>query len=132
MVNMMKGLRGLIVDSIHNLVLKRTDLALGVVFEVGQKLVFERSISIKDYCNNNSDIINYEYFYGLCGLSHNNNDVNINKESVMDCPCGAKEDDGETRVAYDICEIWQHTRCVGISNSEDMPRLMRARDRLVT
>ncbi|KAL5995483.1 hypothetical protein ACLOJK_025545 [Asimina triloba] len=35
---------------------------------------------------------------------------------LIDCPCGAKEDDGERMVSCDICEVWQHTRCVGVSD----------------
>lgn len=31
---------------------------------------------------------------------------------IMDCTCGTIEDDGERMVSCDICEIWQHTRCV--------------------
>ncbi|XP_062109811.1 PHD finger protein MALE STERILITY 1 [Humulus lupulus] len=104
------SLSSLVVDSIHNLNTKGTDLALGVVSEVGQKLIFGGSIiSNKDGGNNNTncdDIINYD-----------------NKESVMDCLCGAKDDDGERRVSCDICETWQHTRCVGIPNSEHVPHV---------
>ena len=40
---------------------------------------------------------------------------------IVDCPCGTKEDDGERMIACDNCEVWQHTRCVDISDSEDVP-----------
>ncbi|PON57483.1 Zinc finger, FYVE/PHD-type [Parasponia andersonii] len=118
------GLRDLVVDSIRNFISKGTNLALGVVSEIGQKLVFEGSIRNKDhnYNNDNNDITNHTCLYGSYGSS-NSNDINVNKESVMDCPCGAKDDDGERRVACDICETWQHTRCVGIQNSEDVPHV---------
>ncbi|KAH7849367.1 hypothetical protein Vadar_016836 [Vaccinium darrowii] len=39
------------------------------------------------------------------------------------CRCGARDDDGERMVACDICEIWQHTRCCGIEDSEVVPPL---------
>ncbi|KAG9129203.1 hypothetical protein Leryth_006405 [Lithospermum erythrorhizon] len=39
------------------------------------------------------------------------------------CKCGAQDDDGERMVACDICEIWQHTRCIGIDDSEEVPPL---------
>ncbi|KAJ0098994.1 hypothetical protein Patl1_20932 [Pistacia atlantica] len=39
------------------------------------------------------------------------------------CECGAEDDDGERMVACDICEVWQHTRCHGIQDSETVPLL---------
>ncbi|KAF4353951.1 hypothetical protein F8388_011119, partial [Cannabis sativa] len=123
------SLSSLVVESIHNLNTKGTDLALGMVSEVGQKLVFVGRNNTKYNCN---DIINsYECLYGSsCSSSINNNIINStnsnsnsNKESVMDCVCGAKDDDGERRVSCDICETWQHTRCVGIPNSEEVPHV---------
>ncbi|CAL1405842.1 unnamed protein product [Linum trigynum] len=39
------------------------------------------------------------------------------------CECGARDDDGERMVACDVCEVWQHTRCVGIDDSEKAPPL---------
>ncbi|KAJ4962060.1 hypothetical protein NE237_021970 [Protea cynaroides] len=42
---------------------------------------------------------------------------------TVDCSCGAKDDDGERMVACDICEVWQHTRCDGIDDSEAPPLL---------
>ncbi|KAG4964035.1 hypothetical protein JHK82_040703 [Glycine max] len=39
------------------------------------------------------------------------------------CECGAQDDDGERMVACDICEVWQHTRCYGIDDSETVPPL---------
>ncbi|XP_010528997.1 PREDICTED: PHD finger protein MALE MEIOCYTE DEATH 1 [Tarenaya hassleriana] len=42
---------------------------------------------------------------------------------MVRCPCGAHDDDGERMVACDICEVWQHTRCCGIEDSETLPPL---------
>lgn len=42
---------------------------------------------------------------------------------VVDCACGAKENDGERMVTCDICEVWQHTRCVRIPNDEEIPSI---------
>lgn len=39
------------------------------------------------------------------------------------CECGAGDDDGERMVACDICEIWQHTRCCGIDDADNVPPL---------
>lgn len=39
------------------------------------------------------------------------------------CVCGARDDDGERMVACDICEVWQHTRCVGIAEGAAVPPL---------
>ncbi|KAI4307674.1 hypothetical protein L6164_030837 [Bauhinia variegata] len=39
------------------------------------------------------------------------------------CECWAQDDDGERMVACDICEVWQHTRCCGIEDSEIVPPL---------
>lgn len=40
---------------------------------------------------------------------------------IVDCSCGAKDDDGERMMACDICGVWHHTRCAGIDDSEDPP-----------
>ncbi|KAL2926078.1 PHD finger protein MALE MEIOCYTE DEATH 1 [Bienertia sinuspersici] len=39
------------------------------------------------------------------------------------CSCGATDDDGERMVSCDICEVWQHTRCIGIEDREAVPPL---------
>lgn len=39
------------------------------------------------------------------------------------CECGAADDDGERMIACDTCEVWQHTRCNGIGDSETVPPL---------
>lgn len=40
---------------------------------------------------------------------------------TVDCKCGAKDDDGERMLACDVCNVWQHTRCSGISDSDSVP-----------
>ncbi|RWV82348.1 hypothetical protein GW17_00056153, partial [Ensete ventricosum] len=40
---------------------------------------------------------------------------------IVVCPCGGKEEDGERMICCDICEVWQHTRCVGIPDEDDVP-----------
>ncbi|GLJ12291.1 hypothetical protein SUGI_0188160 [Cryptomeria japonica] len=42
---------------------------------------------------------------------------------TVDCPCGAKDDDGERMIACDMCEVWQHTRCAGICDADAVPQL---------
>ncbi|KAL8142143.1 hypothetical protein V2J09_015175 [Rumex salicifolius] len=42
---------------------------------------------------------------------------------IVKCECGARDDDGERMVSCDVCEIWQHTRCIGIKDSEAVPAL---------
>ncbi|XP_012072383.1 PHD finger protein MALE STERILITY 1 [Jatropha curcas] len=97
------GFRGFAVESILNLNAKGSDLVFGLV-EVGQKMVFEGS-------NRERGMIN-ELIYE----SGNNN-------RVVDCPCGTKDDDGERMVSCDICEVWQHTRCVRIPYHQEIPHI---------
>ncbi|KAJ4799242.1 PHD finger protein [Rhynchospora pubera] len=40
---------------------------------------------------------------------------------VVDCSCGARDDDGERMLACDRCGVWQHTRCSGIKDSDEVP-----------
>lgn len=40
---------------------------------------------------------------------------------IVDCMCGAKDDDGERMLACDTCGVWQHTRCAGIDNCDEIP-----------
>ena len=40
---------------------------------------------------------------------------------TVDCTCGAKDDEGERMLACDVCGVWQHTRCSGISDFDDVP-----------
>ncbi|CAK7326869.1 unnamed protein product [Dovyalis caffra] len=95
------GLRSFNVESIMNLNVKGTDLVFELV-EVGQKIVFEGS-------NTEIGMIN-ELIY----------ECRVNNR-VIDCGCGAEEDDGERMLSCDICEVWQHSRCVGIPNNQEMP-----------
>ncbi|TVU09761.1 hypothetical protein EJB05_43256 [Eragrostis curvula] len=44
-------------------------------------------------------------------------------ERVVDCECGADDDDGERMACCDICEAWQHTRCAGIKDTEEVPHV---------
>ncbi|KAJ7982486.1 PHD finger protein family [Quillaja saponaria] len=94
------GLRNLVVESILNLNAKGTDMVFRVI-EVGHKLVLEG-------CNNDTG----EIFEG-----YNSNNF------IVDCSCGTKDDDGERMVSCDICEVWQHTRCVQISDDEEIPQI---------
>ncbi|CAN8252555.1 unnamed protein product [Cochlearia groenlandica] len=45
------------------------------------------------------------------------------KDKRIECECGANEEDGERMVCCDICEVWQHTRCVGVRHNEEVPRI---------
>uniref|UniRef100_A0A5B7BDD2 PHD-type domain-containing protein n=1 Tax=Davidia involucrata TaxID=16924 RepID=A0A5B7BDD2_DAVIN len=40
---------------------------------------------------------------------------------IVDCMCGAKDDDGERMLACDTCGVWMHTRCAGIDNFDAIP-----------
>lgn len=40
---------------------------------------------------------------------------------IVDCICGAKDDDGERMLACDECSVWQHTRCAGIHDFDTVP-----------
>ncbi|KAF7820609.1 PHD finger protein [Senna tora] len=40
---------------------------------------------------------------------------------IVDCGCGAKDDDGERMLACDICGVWRHTRCCGINDADPVP-----------
>ncbi|KAL3370071.1 hypothetical protein AABB24_007220 [Solanum stoloniferum] len=62
-------------------------------------------------------------------IMSNNDDININggifegikNNIIVDCLCGTKDEDGERMICCDICEVWQHTRCVNIPNHEAIP-----------
>lgn len=61
---------------------------------------------------------------GKCGAKHGLNRFRMERgiESwTVSCSCGAKDDDGERMLACDTCGVWQHTRCVGIANSDEIP-----------
>ncbi|XVF10605.1 hypothetical protein REPUB_Repub07fG0196900 [Reevesia pubescens] len=99
-------LRSFVVETIVNLSVKGSDLVVGSI-EMGQKIVF--------LCGNEDQtgIMNEVMIYE-CGL---------NSTRIVDCPCGTKEDDGERLVACDICEVWQHTRCVRVPNNQEIPHV---------
>eukprot|EP00271_Cylindrocystis_brebissonii_P001999 TRINITY_DN12354_c0_g1_i2.p1 TRINITY_DN12354_c0_g1~~TRINITY_DN12354_c0_g1_i2.p1 ORF type:complete len:301 (+),score=56.48 TRINITY_DN12354_c0_g1_i2:3-905(+) len=40
---------------------------------------------------------------------------------IVNCPCGARDDDGERMICCDGCEIWQHTRCASILDAAPVP-----------
>ncbi|KAL0908708.1 hypothetical protein M5K25_023214 [Dendrobium thyrsiflorum] len=40
---------------------------------------------------------------------------------AVGCACGARDDDGERMVACDSCDVWHHTRCIGISDGQPVP-----------
>eukprot|EP00850_Spirogloea_muscicola_P003086 SM000012S25348 [mRNA] locus=s12:514191:517415:- [translate_table: standard] len=42
-------------------------------------------------------------------------------EWSVDCVCETRDDDGERMVSCDVCEVWQHTRCVGIADKDPPP-----------
>ncbi|GJX76640.1 PHD finger protein male meiocyte death 1 [Tanacetum coccineum] len=42
---------------------------------------------------------------------------------IVNCQCGARDDDGERMVACDLCEVWQHTLCSGIDDDEAVASL---------
>ncbi|KAL5697301.1 hypothetical protein ACHQM5_030853 [Ranunculus cassubicifolius] len=42
---------------------------------------------------------------------------------LVNCSCGAMDDDGERMIACDMCEVWQHTRCLGFEETEMVPPL---------
>lgn len=98
------GLRTFVVESVLNLNGRGTDLVFGLV-EVGRKVVLEGSID-------EQGIIMRRQIYE-CGPN----------ERAVDCGCGAKDDDGERMVSCDICEVWQHTRCVRIPDNEEIPHI---------
>ncbi|XP_027362876.1 PHD finger protein MALE STERILITY 1 [Abrus precatorius] len=100
------GLRSFVVESTGNLNANNgNDMILGVI-EVGGKVVLE------GWQGGDMGINMIEQ---ICECDPNN--------GIVDCTCGTKEDDGERMVTCDICEIWQHTRCVRIPNDEEIPHI---------
>lgn len=99
------GLRSFVVEGIVGLKAQGRDLVFGLV-EVGGKLVFEGKGGGDEE--------------GISLLFFNNGGM---EKRIVECVCGAVEDDGERMVACDICEIWQHTRCVQIPNDQQVPHI---------
>ncbi|CAI0459285.1 unnamed protein product [Linum tenue] len=117
------GMKNLILDSVANLEANGKDLVFGQV-EVGGKVIFQGSnkggIGFMNH-HQNEEMMYYE------GGS------NWNK--VVVCGCGAREDDGERMVSCDICEVWQHTKCVGIPHHQPTPQIFlckRCENEIVT
>ncbi|KAE9619117.1 putative chromatin regulator PHD family [Lupinus albus] len=59
-------------------------------------------------------------FIGKNGLSKFRMERGLERWTV-DCSCGAKDDDGERMLACDICEVWRHTRCSDIHDTDPVP-----------
>ncbi|GMG99864.1 hypothetical protein Nepgr_001704 [Nepenthes gracilis] len=97
------GLRSLQIESIVNSNARENDFVCGE-FEEGGELVFECGVDTEE-------------LLAICKSS------GPNGHGYVECACGVKDDDGERMVACDICEVWQHTRCVRIPNSEEIPRI---------
>ncbi|KAJ1423638.1 Zinc finger, PHD-type [Sesbania bispinosa] len=100
------GLRNFVVESAGNLSANGNEMVFGLI-EVGGKLVLE------GYWHGGDMGINV--IEQICESDPNS--------GIVDCICGTKEDDGERMVSCDICEIWQHTRCVRIPNDEEVPHI---------
>ncbi|KAL3032790.1 hypothetical protein AAZX31_02G102000 [Glycine max] len=99
------GLRSFVVESFRNLsVNNETEMVFGLI-EVGGKVVLEGW----------QGDIGINMIEQICESDPNN--------GIMDCTCGTIEDDGERMVSCDICEIWQHSRCVRIPNDEEIPHI---------
>ncbi|XP_020526012.1 PHD finger protein PERSISTENT TAPETAL CELL 1 [Amborella trichopoda] len=45
------------------------------------------------------------------------------KGGVVDCLCGAREEDGERMVCCDVCEVWQHARCSRVDGDDVIPTI---------
>ncbi|XP_010674317.2 PHD finger protein MALE STERILITY 1 isoform X1 [Beta vulgaris subsp. vulgaris] len=112
------GLKGLVIQSIVNVNANETDFVCGVI-EEAKDIILEAGF-IGDGSRNengNGSLMQGWNRYELKNYSHNQG------YGCIDCACGTKEDDGERMVACDICEVWQHTRCVRIPNNEEVPRI---------
>ncbi|KAK4259138.1 hypothetical protein QN277_005504 [Acacia crassicarpa] len=118
------GLRNFSVDSIKNLEgCGGNEMVFGMV-EVGRKLVVEGWIdNVNVNNNNNGDNKNIVMSNNVGGIYEVNYYGDNNGGKVVECSCGTKEDDGERMVCCDICETWQHTRCVRIPNDEPVPSI---------
>lgn len=99
------GLRNFSTRSINNLMspISGTELVFNVM-KPGSKIVLGGVIMSNDHININGGIFE--------GIKNN---------IFVDCLCGTKDEDGERMVCCDICEVWQHTRCVNIPNHEAIP-----------
>ncbi|KAI3734155.1 hypothetical protein L6452_13618 [Arctium lappa] len=98
------GLKSFVFGSIINLNPKGSDQVFRVT-KTGSKLVFQGKLVETGS--------NHESIY----------ESGPRQRFIVDCGCGAKDDDGERMVACDICEVWQHTRCLKIPNNEETPNI---------
>ncbi|KAF5197390.1 Phd finger protein male sterility [Thalictrum thalictroides] len=97
------GLKSLSVNSLKDVDAKESDLVFAQL-EAGSSLVFAGSITDRET--------------NVKGIYESKND-----SEVVDCPCGAKEDDGEKLIKCDICEARQQNQCASINNTEDVPHI---------
>ncbi|KAL3635903.1 hypothetical protein CASFOL_020450 [Castilleja foliolosa] len=82
--------------------------------------------SVRDYAGpiSGSDLVFKTVRPGSKIVFECNKQEGINgKVNVVDCLCGAKDDDGERLVTCDICQVWQHTRCVQIPENDEVPSI---------
>lgn len=98
------GFKNFILGSISNLNPKGSDQVFRIT-KSGSKLVFQGKLVDMG--------MNHESIY----------ESGSRQSFIVDCGCGAKDDDGERMVACDICEVWQHTRCLKIPNNEEIPNI---------
>ncbi|XP_059291840.1 PHD finger protein MALE STERILITY 1 [Lycium ferocissimum] len=99
------GLRNFATRSINNVMspIIGSELVFNVM-KPGSKIVLGGLQMTNDHINTNGGIFE--------GIKNN---------IVVDCLCGTKDEDGERMISCDICEVWQHTRCVNIPNHEAIP-----------
>ncbi|GLT78232.1 hypothetical protein SLA2020_497720 [Shorea laevis] len=90
-------LENFVVESIVNVNVKGTDMVSRKI-EMGQKIICLGSKKERGILTEGGE-----------------------SNQMVDCPCGAKDDDGERLVLCDVCEVWQHSRCVGIPNNKEIP-----------
>ncbi|KAJ7548907.1 hypothetical protein O6H91_07G032400 [Diphasiastrum complanatum] len=89
----------LIVDSVVELKSDNEDLLFGAIES-------ESSVTLEVSCVNTSSKLRYE---------------GGNDNWIVECVCGTNDDDGERMIACDLCEVWQHTRCHGMSDLDAIP-----------
>ncbi|CAH9095911.1 unnamed protein product [Cuscuta epithymum] len=67
----------------------------------------------------------FEGFIGGENVDYSGMFEGMDRNSIfVDCPCGTRdEDDGERMVCCDICDVWQHTRCVHIPKNQPIPNI---------
>lgn len=92
------GLKSFTAETVANVDAKDTDFVIGVI-DSGNRVIVE-------------------------GRVDNEGDSIYEGGRVVNCHCGAKEEDGEQMVCCDICDIWQHTVCAGVEDEEEqVPRV---------